>query len=47
VAIAAEDADVLVDDHLTAVAIELDLVNPLAAFGRLVDKGRQQRLDEV
>ncbi len=46
-AVAGEDADVMVDDDLGSVAVELDLVDPFVAFGRLLDKGRQQRLDEL
>ena len=32
---------------LRAVAVEFDFVNPVVAFGRLLDKGRHQRLDEL
>ena len=46
-AIAGEDANVMVDYDLGTVAIEFDLVNPFVAFGRLLDKGRRQRLDEL
>ena len=42
-----EDSDVVIDDDLKAVAIEFDFVNPFVAFGRLLHKIRQQRLDEL
>src|SRR5262245_18632500 len=32
--------------HLTAKAVIFDFVNPLLAFGRLIDRGSQLRLDE-
>ncbi|ESX47981.1 hypothetical protein X761_29160 [Mesorhizobium sp. LSHC424B00] len=47
VAVAREDAHVMIDDDLAAIAVELDFVNPFVAFGRLLDQGRQQRLDEL
>jgi len=36
-----------VEDQLSTVAVVLHLVNPVAAFGRLLDKGRQHRLDKT
>jgi hypothetical protein len=32
--------------HLRAVAIVFDFVNPVLAFGRLIDRGSKLRLDE-
>lgn len=38
---------VLVDDELRAVAVELDLMNPVFTLRRLLHKGRHQWLDEL
>lgn len=37
----------LIDDELRAVAVELHLVNPSVALGRVLDQRRHQRRDEL
>ena len=37
----------IVDDDLGPVAVELDLVNPVATLGRLAQEGREHGLDEA
>jgi hypothetical protein len=36
----------ILDHNLRAVSIVFDLVNPMLALGRLIDRGRELRLDE-
>ena len=46
--LAGSQRDVAVfDPHLDPIAVELDLVHPVAAGGRIFDRCAQLRLDEI